>query len=253
MEPETPPLPPFEPLHDSVGRILSLYHGAPVAIEQTELLTDPGRRNRLWRCHLSGREGQVPRSVVIKQVAPKGYDPEKVEAWDTRRFFGDWAGARFLSECATNEKHGPAFYGGDIAHGFIVLEDMGEHTSLVEPLLKGDAHTATAALVAFARRLGRMHAASLGKEEQYKAIQREISPAWAESVVKSPEAVLQARAELVAKFKEICTGLGIVSDATAEEECATAFQQFEEPSTFRTFIHSDPCPDNVFYRALISD
>jgi hypothetical protein len=249
MEQESPPLPLFEPLHESVKRILASYHGTEVAVERSELLTDPGRRNRLWRCHLIGLKEQVPTTVVIKQVAPDGYDPENVESWRTKRFFGDWAGARFLSECTLDEKHGPAFYGGDVELGFIVLEDMGEHTSLVEPLLNGDSTAASAALVAFARRLGRMHAASRGKEEHYRAIQREISSAWGESAVKSPEAVSLARSEAVTKFKEICVGLGIEPGAAAEQEFATAFQQFEEPGAFRTFIHSDPCPDNVFYRA----
>ncbi|MCW3094887.1 MAG: phosphotransferase [Chthonomonadaceae bacterium] len=239
----------FDSLHDSAERILTDYHENTVVIERATLLTDPGRRNRIWRCELRGTGSSVPPSVIIKQVSPEGYDPAKVDAWDTSRFFRDWAGARFLSEIAPDEKHGPAFYGGDIERGFIVLEDMGEHKSLVGPLMEGNADGATEALTAFARRLGSMHASSIGKQERYRAIQRDISPLWAEAEVTSRDAAATARAKPISEFMEICKGLGLGPGEEAEQEFGAAFQRYEEPGPFQTFIHSDPCPDNVFYHA----
>jgi len=249
MEPEAQPPITFGSLHEAVERILMSYWGSAVGIERATLLTDPQRRNRIWRCHLQSATGPVPETVIIKQVSPEGYDPAKVDTWDTSRFFRDWSGAQFLSEIAPAEKHGPLFYGGDIERGFIVLEDMGEHTSLVEPLLKGDAISARDALIAFAKRLGQMHASALGKEEQYRQIQRDISPAWAEADVKSPVAAQQERRKQIAEFTEICAVLGIEPGEAAAQEFGSALQRLEEPGPFRTFLHSDPCPDNVFYRA----
>lgn len=249
MEPEEQKPILFDPLQGPVERILTSYHQTSVAIERATLLTEPERRNRIWRCQLKAAESTVPETVIIKQVRPEGYAPSNPEAWDTSRFFKDWAGAQFLSAFAREERHGPSFYGGDIELGFIVLEDLGEHTSLVEPLLKGEAASATEALMAFARRLAGMHASSIGKEAYYREIQREISSAWAEIEVKSPDATLEARVKQVAEFTEICTRLGVEPEETAEQELHTALQRLGEPGPFRTFIHNDPCPDNVFYQA----
>jgi len=249
MEPDAQPPITFDSLHAAAERILTDYCGRAIGIERATLLTDADRRNRIWRCHLQGAAGPLPETVIMKQVSPEGYDPAKVDAWDTNRFFRDWSGARFLSEIAPAEKHGPLFYGGDIERGFIVLEDMGEHTSLVEPLLQGDAISARDALIAFAKRLGQMHASTMGKEEQYRRIQRDISPAWAEGEVKSPDAAHQERVKQIAEFTEICTGLGIEPGDGAAQEFGSALQRLDEPGPFRTFLHSDPCPDNVFYHA----
>ena len=193
MEPEEQNSIPFDPLQSAAEHLLTRCHQSTVAIARTTLLTDPERRNRIWRwrCQLHATDRLVPKTVIIKQVRPEGYDPSSPQAWDTGRFFNDWAGARFLTECAPDEGHGPAFFGGDVQQGFIILEDMGEHTSLVEPLLQGDATSASEALIAFARRLGRMHACSVGKEAQYREIQRQISPAWAERDVPSADAASQ--------------------------------------------------------------
>jgi len=249
MEPEAQPPITFDSLHAAAERILADYCGSAVGIERATLLTDADRRNRIWRCHLQAATDSVPETVIIKQVSPEGYDPAKVDAWDTSRFFRDWSGARFLTEIAPAEKHGPLFYGGDIERGFIVLEDMGEHTSLVEPLIQGDAISARDALIAFAKRLGQMHASAMGREEQYRQIQRDISPAWAERDVKSPDAAHQERVKQIAEFTALCTGLGIEPGDAAAQEFGSALQRMDEPGPFRTFLHSDPCPDNVFYRA----
>jgi hypothetical protein len=249
MEPEEQNSIPFGPLQSAVEHILTRYHQSKVAIERATLLTDPQRRNRLWRCQLQAADRFVPQTVIIKQVGPEGYDPSSPQSWDTGRFFNDWAGAQFLHECAPDEGHGPAFYGGDVQQGFIILEDMGEHTSLVEPLLQGDAASASEALIAFARRLGRMHAASVGKEQQYRQIQRQISPAWAEMHVTSAESAPQAKAKQVTAFAQICTRLGVEPTQAAMQELGSLLQRLAEVGPFRTFLHGDPCPDNVFYRA----
>lgn len=249
MEPEEQKVISFDTLQKESSRILTRYHETAVSIEQATLLTEPKRRNRLWRCHLHSAERLVPETVIIKQVRPEGYDPSDPESWDTNRFFNDWAGAQFLWTTAREEGHGPAFYGGHLEQGFIILEDMGEHTSLVEPLLKEDVPSATVALIAFAQRLGRMHASSVGKEEIYRDIQRTLSPAWAAKSVKSPETALQGRMKQIAELTELCTRLGINLGEKEKEEFGEALQRLEEPGPFLTFIHGDPCPDNVFYHA----
>lgn len=238
----------FDPLQDESEGILTHYYEMSVKVENPILLTEPERRNRIWRCQLKAKDSLVPETVIIKQVKPEGYAPSAPDAWDTSRFFNDWAGAQFLSTYALEERHGPAFYGGNIEQGFIILEDMGDHASLVEPLLKGDAPAASHALIAFAQRLGWMHASAIGKEELYREIQQDISPQWAEIAVKSPESAQLASEKQVTEFTEICTRLGIEFGEAAKQEFRSVLQQLGNPGPFMTFIHGDPCPDNIFYQ-----
>ena len=249
MEPEEQATIPITPLQATIERLLSDYHQTSVTVEYATLLTKPERRNRLWRCHLHAAGGPAPETLIIKQVKPEGYSPTDPASWNTDRFFRDWAGAQFLSAVAREEGHGPAFYGGDVERGFIILEDMGEHTSLVEPLLKGDAAAATQALLAFARRLGRMHVSSLGEEERYREFQRRLSPVWADIDVPTPEKSSEERAKWRAEFTDICAHLGVEAGDVATRELEDALTHLTEPGSFHTFLHGDPCPDNVFYGA----
>ncbi|WP_346660414.1 hypothetical protein [Nannocystis sp. RBIL2] len=128
---------PFTGQRAAVEALLSAGLEAPVRVTAAERVSEEGRRNLLLRCTVAGADG--PTRVIVKQVVADAYDPDAVDSWDVRRFFGDWAGAEFLGEVAGESPHGPRFYGGDRARGLIVLEDLGEHHSLVEPLLEGDA------------------------------------------------------------------------------------------------------------------
>src|SRR5262249_23136753 len=111
MNPSEPAPIVFDPLKPSAERILQNYYESAVHIAAAELLTEPDRRDRIWRCALDAAGSQSPAAVIAKQVAPTGYEPDNPDADDTRRFFSDWAGAQFLSQ-ACEELHGPRFFGG---------------------------------------------------------------------------------------------------------------------------------------------
>ncbi|MCL5999172.1 MAG: aminoglycoside phosphotransferase family protein [Chloroflexi bacterium] len=243
MNPSEPAPIVFDPLKPPAERILRNYHESAVRIANAELLTRPDRRNRIWRCMLDAAGAQIPGTVIVKQVAPTGYDPDNPDAEDTLRFFGDWAGAHFLSQVC-KELHGPRFFGGDVRAGFIVLEDLGEHRSLVQPLLEGDQATATRALLAFVRRLGRMHASALGHEEEFDAILRAINPA-----APSPGNVRRDQHidTAIDQIHGLLAEVGVELTEAARREMRAMCDTVYGPGPFRTFIHTDPCPDNVFY------
>ena len=241
--------PSFALLQATTERLLRDYYQSSVLVEHAALLTKPERRNRLWRCHLHATDRNVPETLIVKQVNPESYSPSTPASWNTSRFFREWAGAQFLSMVVPEEGHGPAFYGGDVERGFILLEDLGEPVSLVEPLLKGEAASATQALCAFARRLGRMHASAFGKEEFYRDVQRRISPLWAEADVPLPENASEETAKQIAEFSASCLLLNVEAGARARQEHEEALLRLAEPGPFQTFLHGDPCPDNVFYHA----
>jgi hypothetical protein len=235
----------FDPLQSSVERSLQNACGSAVSVVKAELLTELNRLDQVWRCTLDAdRTGaSFPRTVIIKHAGSKGFDPGNTDAIDTQRFFGDWAGAQYLSQvCA--EPHGPRFYGGDLQMGFIVLEDMGKHRSLVQPLLEGDRPAATRALLAYARRLGRMHAQTMGREAEYDAILRALNPAARQ---RSSEERNQQLNTLIDKAEAPLAGIGMELSPAVRSEMGHTYAVMYGPGPFRTFIHTDPCPDNMFY------
>ena len=165
--------------------------GQPIL--SVEQLSDDDRRNLLLRCTLA----QPPYSVIIKQTLPTD-DPDKLLAQDQLRFWQDWAGAALLT--AVSDTHiSPKFYGGDTALSFIILEDLGTGSSLVEPLLEGDAQSAEAALRQMMTRLGQMHAAAIDQAQTYEDILHTLDDQAAERVQQS----LPDFAELPAKFADL--------------------------------------------------
>src|SRR5688500_2645314 len=125
----------FAPVVAAAARLLSEKFGREVSLGEVERLSEEDRRNLLLR--VRDVSGPASASFIIKKVVVEKYDPEDTASWDSRRFFSDWAGAEFLS-AVLNVSRSPRFYGADYSAGFFMLEDLGEHRSLVEPLLEGD-------------------------------------------------------------------------------------------------------------------
>jgi hypothetical protein len=139
------------------------------------------------------------------------------------------------------------FYGGDASLGFIVLEDMGEHRSLVKPLLDGTAAEATTALLAYAERLGRMHADTMGQEADYQEIVRTINLFAVQKLMQPANGTNQQWADMLAKATQQLAEVGVLlSDATFRD-AERVFDAVFGPGPFTAFVHADPCPDNVFY------
>src|SRR5713101_3753955 len=152
---------PYAPLRTAAERVLAQTWGHEVRLGQVTCLTEPGRRNMILRCPvLSGRG---PSHLIMKKVDSDASPLDQPDAWDAQRFFSDWAGAQFLSALQGHSPHGPRFYGGDRVVGFIPLEDLGSHQSLVEPLLNEEEAPAVQALLLYATRLGALHVDTIGQ------------------------------------------------------------------------------------------
>src|SRR5918993_1400259 len=153
-------------------RVLARTYARDVRLGDVARISDEDRRNLLLRCRdLS--DGSA--SFIIKKVVADTYDPEDATSFDTKRFYSDWAGAQFLTN-AVPVLRSARFYGGDRARGFFILEDLGEHRSLVEPLLEEDAASAEKGLLAFSACLGSMHAGSVGQSSRFEQLLRSLNP-----------------------------------------------------------------------------
>lgn len=228
------------------GALLSARLKTAVRLTGAERLTGERRRNLLLRCAVDGAPDGGPTSVIVKQVQRDSPDPEVAHFPHLQRLVSDWAGAEFLDAVAGGSPHGPRFYGGDRDLGLIVLEDLGEHRSLVEPLLEGDAATAEQGLVALAARLGAMHADTIGGAARYEAIARAIDPTVSvDAACLRQAATLQERANRVEGLLERLGAPAVVTGFAGD--VAAICEAVAHPGPFLAYTHTDPCPDNTFF------
>ena len=199
-------------------------------------LSDVDRRNLLLRCR--DLSGGSPGSFIIKKVIAETYKPEDVASWDMRRFFSDWGGAAFLS-ASLDPPRSPRFYGGDYSQGFFVLEDLGDQRSLVEPLLENDAASAEKTLLTFSVSLGAMHAATIGQSARFEELLRSIGP----------QVGLCARAvtglQDLGTLRTSLDAFGVTEEPHFTNDIEEVVWAIENPGPFFSYIHGDPCPDNI--------
>jgi hypothetical protein len=230
----------FAPLLAAAERILSANLGCQIQVTAVERLSEPERRNLLLRCLTSPNE-DLPTSFILKKAEIEALKADDPDSWDTRRFFSDWVGAQFLSTLPGNPLHGPRFYGGDQALGFFILEDMGEHRSLVEPLLEGEAAAAEETLLNYATRLGKLHADTVGKAAAFEQLFQTVS-----STLKPFGPKVDELQQQIQKLQALLETLGIRLETDLGPELETIIDTIVNPGPFLAYIHSDPCPDNVF-------
>jgi len=220
--------------------IVSNSSGRPVILTSMERLTGPDGSKTLYRCFAaSGREPAG--TFIIKKAAGSPFSIEHLDAWEVRGFFNDWMGAEFLSSLHPDDPISPLFYGGDLSQGFFVLEDLGEHRSLVDPLLHGDVAIAETGLLKYGACLGTLHAMTAGKAEVFGAMFSAKFP--------GQRPFADELHELGARMKKVqlqLDQLGVPNNSRLVGEIQAVTDAVSLPGPFLVFIHSDPCPDNVF-------
>src|SRR5262249_21192174 len=156
---------------------LSVAWGDPVRLEARDPHLDGRARPhaRVMRCSVVAGPELAPATVIVKcfqECAWKdwkgAYDPDHQQEGSTAwRFFNEWAGMQFVERLRCERPLAPRVYGGDRAAGLVVMEDLGESGSLADLLLGADPVRAEAGLAESAATVGQLHAASLGRWEDY--------------------------------------------------------------------------------------
>ena len=205
-----------------------------------EPLSEDGRRNYIARVHLAGGG-----SAIVKHRLGEG--AERAAA-----FFDDWAGPAFLSALGadsertpTGPPHAPRFLGGDASAGILVLEDVAHAGSLVDVLTGDDPAAAETALLALAERLGRLHADTAPRLDDYARLRAALDPAtdglgWFGRYARGP-----LRDDTLAALARI----GLDVDAVLRDELDELPSAFAGAGHFQAYVHGDPCPDNVLWTA----
>jgi hypothetical protein len=161
------------------GEIVSQRLGHMVRLRAGKVLSTWG--SIVIRCHLIDSPTDTPPTVIIKKIREDqfAYDPDSPGAPNSAHWiFNDWAAAQFLSRIPSDLPLSPLFYGGSREFGLIVLEDLGEGEApnTYDALNGNDPAVAEQALIEHVSLIGQLHAATIGRAEEYRDIRSSLGP-----------------------------------------------------------------------------
>ncbi|MFE3291297.1 kinase [Rhodococcus sp. NPDC059234] len=238
-------------------QLLERRTGAPVTLVDPVDLGGSGRTVVL-RVRCAENPFSLPRTLVIKQVRELSeaaearsvavYHEDTFAGGDGRLVSGEIADAAFLREAvsyqfatalATENRPGPALIAYDLSARLLVLTDLGDAMPIADLLVRPDEAAVTNSLMALAQAIGRMHAATVGREEDFTALLRRTGVATRGNLVAEQVA---SRIPQVPEMLE--RELGITVDPAVVEIAERTVRLFDG-GRFRAFSPSDLCPDNI--------
>lgn len=221
-------------------RILTDRFGKTVRLGEVQRISEERRRNLLLRCSVAQGPSSAPASVILKRARQRRYDPDDPKSRSAVGLFRDWAGLEFLNLLGNEHLASPAFYGGDREAGFFLMEDLGGSEDLDHMLTCGSAPQARHALTMLATALGRMHALTMGRSDQYQQIRDALGP----GDHMHRHRLAQHARDYAPHLADQCKRLGIDVVSGFFGDIETVAQAMAEPGEFLTFTHVDACPDN---------
>ena len=215
-------------------RLLSRRAGADVLLDQPEDLGGSGR-SVVARARMAHNPFSSRRSVVVKQYLGElgSFDPFRYEV----------ASCQLFNTLPQHDRPSPMIIAHDPEQRILVLEDLGRSSTLLDKLFGPDQETASRCLLSWARALGRMQAATAGREDDFGALLRRQG----EKARRDPVAE-QTRAALAGLPDLLHDVLGVDAGAARSEAQATA--RLLGGTRFRAFSPADLCPDNNLVTSL---
>lgn len=213
-------------------RLLTRRAGSDVELADPEDLGGSGRtvvaRARMGQNPFSDR-----RSVVIKQYPPLADDEATSDPFRT-----EVASCQLFTALPLDVRPSPALIAHDPDQRLLVLEDLGRSMTLADKLFGPDREAARSCLLGWARGLGRMQAATAGREGDLGALLRRLGSQTHRDPVAD-----QARAALAWLPELLSSTLGVTVPEQASLE-ARGGVRLLGGTAFRAFSPSDTCPDN---------
>ncbi|TSD94644.1 phosphotransferase [Skermania sp. ID1734] len=231
----------------AAARLLEKRMGAKVRLTDPVELGGSGR-TMVLRVRVSENAYSLPRTVILKQVK---------QSDRVRRDFGHWepgvdsASSAFLREAVSYQfatalpkadRPGPQLLAYDLKKQLLILSDLGDNAPLAALLAEGEP-TSGHSLMALAQALGRMHAATVGREPDFTALAARAGvPGQGRGIAHQADAAVARIPAMLADT------LGVtVPDAVAE--VARHGADLFHGGRFRAFSPSDLCPDNLIVNA----
>src|SRR5919202_1184276 len=162
---------------DVAGSVLSQKFGKTIRLRRDKVFTTGA--SIVVRCRVIDAHPDVPASFIAKKARESEfrYDPDSPETPNSAHWLlNDWAASEFLNNVPSAVPLSPLLYGGDKDYGLIVLEDLGdgESPNTFDALCGDDAELAEKTLVEHVSLLGQLHAATIGRDEEYRRIRRRL-------------------------------------------------------------------------------
>lgn len=227
-----------DPVTETIGvarEVLSRRTGAPVSLLDPVDLGGDGRAVVL-RVRVVDNSAILPRTLVLKCVDPRNHDGSPNVG-----FLRETASYQLITALSARSRPGPALIAYDLSAGLIVLTDLGDHGAVSALLRAGHTAGATNTLMAMAQALGRMHAATVGREEDFRALAARVGiPAG------RPEEHFRALSmgTIDTLPERLGRRLSVKPSDAALDRITTAIASMSD-GRFRAFSSSDMCPDNL--------
>ncbi|NUS43882.1 MAG: kinase [Mycobacteriaceae bacterium] len=234
-------------------QLLARRMGAPVKLVDPVELGGSGRTIVL-RVRVAENTFALPRTLVIKQVLAAGdhkvgsAEPGVVSV--DSAFLREAVSYQFATALARENRPGADLLAYDLEARLLVLSDLGDSQRLTEVLRHALSDGAVRpnranVLMAFAQALGRMHAATVGREDDFTALLRRVELAHR---VDGIAAQAEAAVEEVPGLLSERLGVAVPDDVLDEvRRCVPLFGVGPQPAPnrMRAFSPSDLCPDNI--------
>jgi hypothetical protein len=212
-------------------RLLSRRSGAGVVLADPEDLGGSDR-SVVARARVARNPFSLPRTVVVKHYLGRP-DPDRPDP-----FHYEVASCQLFTALPTDSRPSPVLIAHDQQSRLLVLEDLGRSSTLADKLFGPDPVSARHCLLSWARALGRMQAATAGREGDFGALlRRQGERSWRDPIAEDAREALAGLPEL------LLAELGVpVPPAAVVEAHETA--RLLGGTRYRAFSPSDTCPDN---------
>lgn len=225
---------PVASLLEQAAQVMKATYGS-ISLVDPEVLPGP---HLLVRCRVEGSSAS-PASLIIKQVTTKEFTSSG-PGGASHRLLNEWATLQFLNGQSLGGPW-PQLLGGSSEGSFVLLEDLGNHPTVLDVLMTGRHHDATLSLQALGSSLGEMHAAAHSSVDRFRETKARMNVASPRSdsnynVADSKFTFEQSFAELaITPHREFWTD---VTDLEAS---------IHTPGPLHTVIHADAGPQNFLW------
>ena len=212
-------------------RLLTRRAGANVVLADPEDLGGSDR-SVVARARVARNPFSLPRTLVVKHYLGEP-DPTRPDP-----FRHEVASCQLFTALPTEARSSPVLIAHDPASRLLVLEDLGRSSTLADKLFGPDPADAQRCLLSWARALGRMQAATAGRESDFGALLRRLGErSWRDPVAEEARAAFAGVSDLLADE------LGVHVSAAARDQ-AQETARLLGGTRYRAFSPSDTCPDN---------
>ncbi|GAA5054059.1 phosphotransferase family protein [Nocardia callitridis] len=224
-------------------QLLTKRMGAPVKLSDPMELSGSGRTTVL-RVRVAENAFSLPRTLIIKQVRGSARDPRigglapGVVSIDSA-FLREAVSYQFSTALSREHRPGAYLIAHSLPERLLILSDLGDNSRLTSVLQARIEPAVGNGLMAFAQALGRMHAATVGREADFVALLRRVD------VAHRVDGIAQQAESAIAEVPGLLDHeLGIDVPGEIAERIVRGNRLFSA-GRFRAFSPSDLCPDNV--------